>query len=33
MQNYKQSAIDRLSDTSEGMEIWWDSSPLIYKSW
>lgn len=33
MQNYKASAIDRLSDTSEGMEIWWDSSPLIYKSW
>jgi len=33
MQNYKQSAIERLSDTSEGMEVWWDSSPLIYKSW
>ncbi|MHB1346157.1 MAG: transaldolase family protein [Candidatus Humimicrobiaceae bacterium] len=33
MQNYKVSAIERLSDTSEGMEIWWDSSPLIYKSW
>jgi len=33
MQNYKDSAIDRLSDTSGGMEIWWDSSPLIYKSW
>jgi len=33
MQNYKESAIERLSNTSEGMEIWWDSSPLIYKSW
>ncbi|MCL5071644.1 MAG: transaldolase family protein [Actinobacteria bacterium] len=33
MQNYKQSAIERLSNTSEGMEVWWDSSPLIFKSW
>jgi len=33
MQNYKESAIERLSNTSDGMEIWWDSSPLIYKSW
>ena len=33
MQNYKDSAIERLSNTTEGMEIWWDSSPLIYKSW
>jgi len=33
MQNYKESAIERLSNTSEGMEVWWDSSPLIYKSW
>ncbi|MHB8280879.1 MAG: transaldolase family protein [Candidatus Humimicrobiaceae bacterium] len=33
MQNYKESAIERLSNTTEGMEIWWDSSPLIYKSW
>jgi len=33
MQNYNESAIERLSNTSEGMEIWWDSSPLIYKSW
>ncbi|MCE5328880.1 transaldolase family protein [bacterium] len=33
MQDYKQSAIQRLSDTSESMEVWWDSSPLIFKSW
>ena len=33
MKNYEQSAIERLSNTSDGMEIWWDSSPLIYKSW
>jgi transaldolase len=33
MQDYKLSAIERLSATSEGMEIWWDSSPLVYKSW
>jgi transaldolase len=33
MQNYKQCAIERFSDTSDGMEVWWDSSPLIYKSW
>ncbi|MHB1275171.1 MAG: transaldolase family protein, partial [Candidatus Humimicrobiaceae bacterium] len=33
MQNYKESAIERLSNTTEGMEVWWDSSPLIYKSW
>ena len=33
MQNYKESAIERLSNTTQGMEIWWDSSPLIYKSW
>ena len=33
MQNYELSAIERLSNTSDGMEIWWDSSPLIYKSW
>ncbi|MDD5659120.1 MAG: transaldolase family protein [Actinomycetota bacterium] len=33
MQNYKESAVERLSKTTQGMEIWWDSSPLIYKSW
>lgn len=33
MQDYKKSAIERLSATSENMEVWWDSSPLIFKSW
>jgi transaldolase len=33
MQNYNECAIQRLSDTSDDMEVWWDSSPLIYKSW
>jgi transaldolase len=33
MQDYKKSAIERLSETSENMEVWWDSSPLIFKSW
>ena len=30
---YKNSAMKRLSETSEGMELWWDSSPLIFKTW
>ena len=25
--------LDRLRDTSSGLEIWWDSSPLIYPGW
>ncbi|HHT79374.1 MAG TPA: transaldolase [Actinobacteria bacterium] len=33
MQDYKKCAIERLSATSDNMEVWWDSSPLIYKSW
>ena len=33
MQDYNECAMQRLSDTSKDMEIWWDSSPLIYKSW
>ncbi len=33
MKDIKASSIRRLSDTSEDMEIWWDSSPLIYKTW
>lgn len=33
MQDYKRSAIERLINTTEGMEVWWDSSPLIYESW
>jgi transaldolase len=27
------NAIQRLLDVSPGMEIWWDSSPLIYPDW
>jgi len=27
------SAIDRLNDTAQGLEIWWDSSPLIFDQW
>ena len=30
---YDKSAIQRLSETSDGMEIWWDSSPMIFKAW
>jgi transaldolase len=30
---YNKSAIQRLSETSEDMEIWWDSSPLIFNDW
>lgn len=30
---YNDSAIQRLLETSDGMEIWWDSSPLIFKAW
>ncbi len=33
MTKYDKSAIQRLSETSEGMEIWWDSSPLIFNMW
>jgi len=33
MAKYDKSAIQRLSKTSGGMEIWWDSSPLIFKAW
>ena len=29
----KKSPLERLMDTHPGMEIWWDSSPLIYSSW
>ena len=25
--------LDRLRDTSSGLEIWWDSSPLVYPGW
>ena len=29
----KKSPLERLMDTHPGLEIWWDSSPLIYDSW
>lgn len=29
----KKSPLERLMDTNSGLEIWWDSSPLIYTSW
>jgi len=28
-----QSALDRLTQVHPDMEIWWDSSPLVFKSW
>ena len=30
---YEKSAMQRLSETSKDMELWWDSSPLIFKAW
>jgi transaldolase len=33
MSEYKKSAMQRLSETSDLMEIWWDSSPLIFNKW
>ncbi|MGM0368190.1 MAG: transaldolase family protein [Actinomycetota bacterium] len=33
MANYEKSAIHRLSESSKEMEVWWDSSPLIFESW
>ena len=27
------TVLDRLRDTSSGLEIWWDSSPLVYPGW
>ena len=29
----KKNPLERLMDTHPGLEIWWDSSPLIYDSW
>ena len=29
----KKSPLERLMETHPGLEIWWDSSPLIYTSW
>ena len=28
-----ETVLDRLRSTSSGLEIWWDSSPLIYPGW
>ena len=33
MSAYKKSAMQRLSETSDVMELWWDSSPLIFNKW
>ncbi|TET50751.1 MAG: transaldolase [Actinomycetota bacterium] len=33
MSEYKKSAMQRLSETSDVMEIWWDSSPLVFNKW
>ena len=29
----KESAVERLIKTNPDMEIWWDSSPLIFDQW
>src|SRR5512143_11414 len=29
----KKNPLERLMETHPGLEIWWDSSPLIYASW
>ena len=31
--NAPESVVERLLKTSPGLEVWWDSSPLVYKSW
>jgi len=33
MINYEKSAMQRLDETSDFIELWWDSSPLIFKAW
>ena len=33
MSEYKKSAMQRLSETSDVMELWWDSSPLVFGKW
>jgi len=33
MPEYNKSAMQRLSETSANMELWWDSSPLIFDTW
>ncbi|MCK4804938.1 MAG: hypothetical protein KAT88_10280, partial [Spirochaetes bacterium] len=29
----KKSPMERMNDTCDTCEIWWDSSPLVYNSW
>ncbi len=33
MENFEKSAMQRLAESSENFEIWWDSSPLIFGAW
>ena len=33
MPSYTKSTMKRLSETVEVMELWWDSSPLIFDTW
>ncbi len=33
MPDFEKSAMQRLSETSDVMELWWDSSPLIFNKW
>ena len=28
-----ESVVERLIKTNPGMEVWWDSSPLIFEKW
>ncbi len=30
---YKKSAVERLAELNPETEIWWDSSPLVYRNW
>lgn len=30
---YKESVLDKLAKTNRGLEMWWDSSPLVYETW
>lgn len=32
-QTIPKSVVERLMETNPGLEIWWDSSPLVYSSW
>jgi len=33
MTDFKKSAMQKLNESSDSMEAWWDSSPLIFKAW